>query len=69
MQEFQTFIYVDVKMKALAFPSFDEEITRLDHFYLKIIMVGRCEVLSFILKIIFTMSHRQAKPTWNVDSA
>ena len=69
MQEFQTFIYVDVKMKALAFPSFDEEITRLDHFYLKIIMVGRYEVLSFILKIIFTMSHRQAKPTWNVDSA
>ena len=56
-------------MKALAFPSFDEEITRLDHFYLKIIMVGRYEVLSFILKIIFTMSHGQAKPTWNVDSA
>ena len=59
-QEFQTFMDEDVKMKTLAFSSFDEETTRLDHFYFKIIMVGRYEVLSFILKIIFTVSHEQA---------
>ena len=44
-QEFQTFMDEDVKMKTLAFSSFDEETTRLDHFYFKIIMVGRYEVL------------------------
>ena len=58
-QEFQAFMDEDVKMKT-AFSSFDEEITRLDHFYIKIVMVGRYEVLSFILKIIFTVSHEQA---------
>ena len=47
-------------MKTLAFYCFDEETTRLDHFYFKIIMVGHYEVLSFILKIIFTVSHGQA---------
>ena len=47
-------------MKTLAFSSFDEETTRADHFYPKIIMVVRYEVLSFILKIIFTLSHGQA---------
>ena len=47
-------------MKKLAFSSFDGETTRLDHFYFKIILVGRYEVLSFILKIVFTMSHGQA---------
>ena len=36
-QEFQAFMDEDVKMKT-AFFSFDEEITRLDHFYIKIIM-------------------------------
>ena len=50
----------DVKMKTLDFSSFDEETTWLDHFYFKIIMVGRSEVLSFILKIILIMSHGQA---------
>ena len=50
----------DVKMKTLDFSSFDEEATWLDHFYFKIIMVGRSEVLSFILKIILIMSHGQA---------
>ena len=50
----------DVKMKTLDFSSFDEETTWLDLFYFKIIMVGRSEVLSFILKIILIMSHGQA---------
>ena len=59
-QEFQTYMDKDVKMKTLAFSSFDEETTRLDHFYYKIIMVGRYEVLSFILKSNFTVSHGQA---------
>ena len=30
-QEFQTFMDEDVKMKTLAFSTFDEETTRLDH--------------------------------------
>ena len=42
----------DVKMNTLAFSSFDEETTRLDHICFKIIMVGGYEVLSFIFKII-----------------
>ena len=58
-QEFQTFMDEDVKMKTLAFYSFDAETTRLDHFYFKIIMVGCYKVLSFIPKIIFTVSHGQ----------
>ena len=45
----------DVKMKT-TFSSFDG----LDHFYFKIIIIDRYEVLSFILKIIFTVSHGQA---------
>ena len=48
-QEFETFMDDDVKIKTLAFSSFDEETTSLDHFYFKIIMVGRYEVLSFII--------------------
>ena len=58
-QEFQTFMDENVKMKTLVFSSFDEETTRLDHFYFKNIMIGRYEVISFILKIIFTVSHGQ----------
>ena len=54
-QEFQTFMDENVKMKT-AFSSFDG----LDRFYFKIIIVNRFEVLSFILKIIFTVSHGQA---------
>ena len=59
-QEFQTFMDEDVKMKTLTCSSFDEETTRFGHFYFKIIMVGRYEVLSYILKIFFTVSHGQA---------
>ena len=66
-QEFQTFMDENVKIKTLAFSSFDEETTRLDHFYFKIIMVGRYEVLSFILKIISLWF--MGKPAWIVDSA
>ena len=58
-QEFQTFMDENVKMKTLVFSSFDEETTRLDHFYFKSIMIGRYEIISFILKIIFTVSHGQ----------
>ena len=59
-QEFQTFMDEDVKMKTLTCSSFDVETTRFGHFYFKIIMVGRYEVLSYILKIFFTVSHGQA---------
>ena len=48
-----------MKMKTLVFSSFDEETTRLDHFYFKSIMIGCYEVISFTLKIIFTVSHGQ----------
>ena len=47
-------------MKTMGLSSFDLEKTRLDHFYFKIIMVDFYEVLSFILKIIFIVSHGQA---------
>ena len=55
-QEFQIFMDEDMKTKQVVLTSFDKETIRLDHFYFKVVMIGRYEMLSFILKIIFCLS-------------
>ena len=58
--DFNNFLDTDLKKNQLKFSEFDLKVTRLDHFYFKIVDVGKYEVLSFILRLMFTMSHRQA---------
>ena len=58
--KFNYFLENELKKHQLEFSGFDQKKMRLDHFYFRIFMVEKYDVLSFILRLIFCMSHGQA---------
>ena len=60
VQEFDQFYDNEFKKFRVAFAEFDGNKTRLDHFYFKRVNVNAYETLSFVIKVVLTISHEQA---------
>ena len=58
--EFRKFLEDDLKKENLKFQEFDHKTKRLDEFFFRDIDVSKYNSLSFVFKLIFTLSHGQA---------
>ena len=61
VSEFNGLIDSEVKKLRMEFEVFDQKLQRLDKFYFQKVQIQNCKTLSFLLKIMFTLSHGQAE--------
>ena len=61
VSEFNELIDSEVKKLRMEFEVFDQKLQRLDKFYFQKVQIQNCKTLSFLLKIMFTLSHGQAE--------
>ena len=57
---FSTYLENEVKTHKQKFENFDPKNTRLDTFYFKDLDIGKYKELSFVIRLIFTLSHGQS---------
>ena len=60
VSEFNGLIDSEVEKLRAEFEVFDQKLHRLDEFYFQKVQIQNYKTLSFLLKIIFTLSHGQA---------
>ena len=57
--QFTKFLEQDLKKYHLEFEEFDQKCDQLDDFYFHVIQIQQYESLSFVLRLILTLSHGQ----------